>query len=813
MKTLLVEDDRGFAETLRAVLTKQRYLVDVSSDGQSGLELAQTCDYDLILLDWMLPKLDGPNFCKRLRAKGNRTPLLLMTAHDTYTNRVIGLDAGADDYLVKPFDVDELLARIRALLRRGKAFKSVVLEWGPLHLAPSSCRVTWRGEELRLTAKEYEILALFLRNQDRIFSQSALIDRLWSGEETPTENAVRVLIRSLRQKLKQVGAGEILETIYGLGYRLKKPPKDRQMQPSSSNQLVIESQASRKASPASETSPQIVSAGAHPVQSHSVDLSAVWQRHRGSYLNQVTCLEEAVTALQTDVADQGWRRKAWQVAHTLKGSLGSFGLKGISQDCERIAQVFQADRQLEQTQLDTLAQRIRALRQTLEKAGATTQLTPSEAAPIPASALSRQTSRLLVVDEDAGLTNQLKGYASAWGLEVEAANNPAEARQLMETDCPDVVLMDVVFSNLTEDGFSLLAEIAAIHPPVPVLVFTALESLADRVKAVRFGGTGFLHKPLPTTRVLEAITQMRQKDQASEAHLLIVDDDPQLLDILRTLLEPWGFNITFLSDPRQFWHVLEQTSPDLLILDVEMPDFSGVDLCRVVRQDPRWRELPILVLSAHTDVETRQSVFSAGADEYISKPIVAPELITRVVNRLERQQVMQKLAETDGLTGLLNQRRATQELSRLLLLANRQKKPLCFAILDLDHFKQINDRHGHEAGDVVLKCLGERLKQTFRKEDVLARWGGEEFIVALYDITVEQGLDRLKSVLDHWRQQQFVDAHNQKFWTSFSAGVVGFPQDGDDWRSLFRAADVTLYHAKAAGRNQVLSSHAAVSAD
>ena len=297
---------------------------------------------------------------------------------------------------------------------------------------------------------------------------------------------------------------------------------------------------------------------------------------------------------------------------------------------------------------------------------------------------------------------------------------------------------------------------------------------------------------------------MIEKDQASEAHLLIVDDDPQLLDILRTLLEPWGFHITLLSDPRQFWHTLEQSSPDLLILDVEMPGFNGVDLCQVVRQAPRWRELPILILSAHTDVETRQSVFSAGADEYINKPIVAPELITRVVNRLERQHVLQKLAETDGLTGLLNQRRATQDLNRLIRLANRQQKPLCFAILDLDHFKQINDCYGHETGDVVLKCMGDLLKQTFRKEDVLARWGGEEFILALYDITVEQGLERLKHVLERWRQQLFTDIHNHQFGSSFSAGVAVYPQDGNDWQSLFRAADVALYQAKAEGRGQVL---------
>ena len=484
MKTLLVEDDVGLAETLRNVLTKQRYLVHVSFDGQSGLELAQTCEYDLILLDWMLPKLDGPNFCKRLRAKGNRTPLLLMTAHDTHTNRVIGLDAGADDYLVKPFDVEELLARIRALLRRVKGFKASLLEWGPLCLAPNSCRVTWRGEEVRLTAKEYEILALFLRNRERIFSQSALIDRLWSEEETPTENAVRVLIRSLRQKLKKVGAGDIIETIYGLGYRLKQPPRDLRDQLSIRDKLVIDPQAVRGEVKTREMS-DCVSPDVNPARPSSIDLSAVWQRHRNKYLNRVACLEEAVTALQTDIDDQGWRRKAWQAAHTLKGSLGSFGLTAVSQDCEQIAQAFQSDSQLGQSQLNTLAQRIDALRQTLEHSAATCLTQPAE--PV----LKNQLSRLMVVDEDLALADQLKVYAGAWGLEVKAASNPEEARRMIADDPPDVVLMDIFFSDLTEDGFSLLAEMAAVKPSIPVLVFTAQESLKDRVKAVRLGGGGF----------------------------------------------------------------------------------------------------------------------------------------------------------------------------------------------------------------------------------------------------------------------------------------------------------------------------------
>jgi DNA-binding response OmpR family regulator len=181
-----------------------------------------------------------------------------------------------------------------------------------------------------------------------------------------------------------------------------------------------------------------------------------------------------------------------------------------------------------------------------------------------------------------------------------------------------------------------------------VLVFTAQENFADRVKAARLGARGFLQKPMPPAQVIKAIAQALQQSSTPEAKLLIVDDDPQLLDYLRTLLEPWGFNLTLLNNPQQFWETLEQTVPDLLILDVAMPELSGIDLCQVVRNDPRWSELPVLFMSARTDAETVHRVFSAGADDYVNKPIVGPELVARVLNRLERSQIREKLQKFSG---------------------------------------------------------------------------------------------------------------------------------------------------------------------
>lgn len=221
MKLLLVEDDWEISELLKEVLTDQKYVVDVASDGQAGWDYVEAFDYDLILLDVMLPKLDGFSLCRKLREQEYEMPVLMLTAKDTTAEKVRGLDAGADDYIVKPYKLDELLARVRALLRRGIASVSPVLKWGHLSLNSNTCKVWYDDEALKLTAKEYCLLELFMRNGDKLLSRSAILENLWSFEEPPDEDAIKAHIRRLRKKLSKVGASSnFIETVYGLGYRL-----------------------------------------------------------------------------------------------------------------------------------------------------------------------------------------------------------------------------------------------------------------------------------------------------------------------------------------------------------------------------------------------------------------------------------------------------------------------------------------------------------------------------------------------------------------------------------------------------------------
>ena len=223
MRILIVEDDDRIAKPLAEDLKHQHHVIEIASDGVEGWEYAQAIAYDLILLDLLLPKLDGISLCKRLRAVKSPALILMLTAKDTTSDKIIGLDAGADDYLVKPFELEELAARIRALSRRSLETKPLILSYGKLQLHSPTREVTYSGKVLTLTPKEYMILELFLRHPNRVFSRAAILEKLWeldkiiqSGDKT-----VRTHITNLRRKLRAAGmSADFLETVHGMGYRL-----------------------------------------------------------------------------------------------------------------------------------------------------------------------------------------------------------------------------------------------------------------------------------------------------------------------------------------------------------------------------------------------------------------------------------------------------------------------------------------------------------------------------------------------------------------------------------------------------------------
>jgi len=222
MRLLLIEDDNRIAKPIRAELQFQNYVVELAKDGEQGLELANRTAYDLILLDLLLPKLDGISVCNKLRMEGFDRPILMMTALSSTQDKVLGLDSGADDYIVKPFELEELSARVRALLRRGVNKGSPLLTWGELSVDPARCTASFRGEPVSLTPTEYRILTFFLRHPNETFSKESILQRLWLPEETVGDDLVKSHMKGLRRKLKEAGiTQDLIETVYGFGYRLK----------------------------------------------------------------------------------------------------------------------------------------------------------------------------------------------------------------------------------------------------------------------------------------------------------------------------------------------------------------------------------------------------------------------------------------------------------------------------------------------------------------------------------------------------------------------------------------------------------------
>lgn len=223
MRILLVEDDTSVASFIIKGLKEELYAIDATGDGEEGFQMASTIPYDLLILDVMVPKMDGFTICRRLREKDSTTPILLLTARDTVEARVTGLDTGADDYLTKPFAFPELLARIRALLRRGQTQTSTRLTAADLELDPIAHRVWRTGQEIMLTNKEYALLEYLLRNANRVLTRTAIIDHVWDIQYDSMTNIVDVHIRSLRSKVDRDFSEPLIHTVRGVGYVLKAP--------------------------------------------------------------------------------------------------------------------------------------------------------------------------------------------------------------------------------------------------------------------------------------------------------------------------------------------------------------------------------------------------------------------------------------------------------------------------------------------------------------------------------------------------------------------------------------------------------------
>ncbi len=639
MNILLVEDDLPTRTLLAAALTAQHYRVEQAEDGQTGFALAEQRAYDLILLDVMLPKLDGITVCRQLRDAGQSSPILLLTAKHHASDRIMGLDAGADDYVVKPFVLDEVLARVRALLRRERTIAPASIIWETIHLNPANSEVRCGDRPLHLTPKEYCLLELFLRNPKRIFSRQAILDRLWDFADSPGEATVSTHLKCLRQKLKVGGANDPIETVHGLGYRLRPSPQP-QRHPAPPHDLDSLDSSDSSNSPDVEPDAESLAANLDYRQRIAANIAAIWARSKATFLAQVETIAEAIARLSQDQISPAMQQQAQQNAHKLTGGLGIFGLMEGSHLARELEAALQQQTRLEPAQAVHLTEVVNSLRQLLvakpiDEVNITAPPNPQKTDPVEKLGYQPQ---LLIVDDDVDLAEQVRREAIAWGLRVELATDLAVARGAIAQAPTDVILLDLNLSH-PNDGLELLQDLEQRLPRIPVLAFTAGGSLADRLAVACSGGCVYLQKPLLPHDILTSVANaLHQSQMPHHNRVLIMDDDATVIDSLTHLLQPLGVEVSGLSNPQQFWDRLTAIAPNLLVLDLEMPDVNGIELCRTVRSDPHWQRLPILFLSAHATPPEVDRAFAAGADDYLSKTTPQAELATHILHRLQLRQ-------------------------------------------------------------------------------------------------------------------------------------------------------------------------------
>lgn len=836
MKILIVEDDSSVAQILAEILTHQTYAVENTADGKSALELILAYDYDLIILDVCLPELDGVSVCRQARAAGKQMPILLLTGYASSREKAIGLDAGADDYIVKPFEREELVARIRALLRRSGSLNQPILTWGELNLDPTSCEVSYAGEVLSLTPKEYALLELFLRNTRRVFSCGMILEHLWSYDDTPGEEAVRTHIKGLRQKLKAIGAPtNLIETVYGIGYRLKPLERSNQID---NNKIssVINCENTDVKSIKDKAKENVSLSNVRSVLGEEVNsaIAAIWERHQPRVKEQLVILKQATQGIIKQRITPELLNTARQEAHSLAGCLGTFGISNgsvIARQIEQLLQanILQANRNFNVRDVSSLTNLVEQLQQEVNS-----RITPSQTPVGDSSSADSSSADSSSIDISPSDNYQFESYQvlvlerknqimqifqtlkskkksekskeekvelGKEKLELEKQIIPIHATDLENArrglyEChPHVVIVETDICSDLAELCRFLGECDARKPAVPIIIIGDKSETESTLHCLRNGRHRILERvAVNEINISAALREMLQVTDSAEAKVLIVDDDASLGATVKALLQPWGLNATVLTKVSHFWETLESVAPDLLILDVEMPEKNGITICQEVRNHPYWSELPIVFLTVHNDAETVNQVFSVGADDFVCKPIIGPELVTRIINRLERIKIWKNLAESDTLTKLANRHKAKQELEKLLSLSRRYGHCFCLILIDIDNFQQINLRDGRAGGDKILREIAFHLRDEFRLEDVVARWGGDEFVIGLYGASRDEGYACITKAL----------ADLQLLEVTFSGGIAEFPSDAQTLEMLYQTASSAMRMAANLGGNAII---------
>jgi diguanylate cyclase (GGDEF)-like protein len=510
-------------------------------------------------------------------------------------------------------------------------------------------------------------------------------------------------------------------------------------------------------------------------------------------------LAAAVTADKREAALEG----LFHIFHTIKGSGASFRLQEISTaaaEAETLVGALRRGEAGDPGALGGVLARLRAL-------GTAADVTDKTAPPAEPEAAPRYRNtqlcrRVYVCDDEPGIGEQLEAQLSCFGYAVSVFQDPASLHRAVMGVPPDVVIMDIMFP----DRVSGTDVVAALHSemavPPPVVFLSTERGFTARLKAVQAGGQAYFVKPIKVTDLVDTLDALTARHDPEPYRVLVIDDEPAVAGYHSAILEQAGMVTRLLHDPAEILEALSGFKPDLVLMDMYMPQCSGRDLSRLIRQIPEFVSLPIVFLSSETDKLKQVSALRVGAEGFLTKPIQPDDLIAAVAIRAERMRTLRSLMVRDSLTGLFNHTFLSQFLETALANAKRNGNRLCFVMIDVDHFKKVNDSYGHPAGDQVLVALSRLLQQRLRDSDMVGRYGGEEFALVMQNVSAAEALAVVDEIRGDFAKVGFRSG-DTAFSCTFSAGIAAFPPvQGAE--ALTEAADRALYAAKHAGRNRVV---------
>lgn len=535
--------------------------------------------------------------------------------------------------------------------------------------------------------------------------------------------------------------------------------------------------------------------------------------------DKLTELSQAIEAAKGEPANLELLDEVKGLAHKMKGTGGSLGFRKVGEHMafiedsaikmkelpeeERTHIWHQIDRSLVDARMDgeqEAREVIDVMNSGAEEDEASPDQEKSDDKERPAMA------RIMVVDRDKDFLEVVEELGKEASVEVIRAQTTPEALDKAAQYPLDAALINIV-SEKSQEGFRLAREIRSLpgnHNLPLAFISGESSSVQDEADATHAGASLYLNKPFKPDSLEKAVEHLVAIRQGGRPRILITDDDEFFANTIALVLRNEGMIVKTLNDPNQILDTMQEFPPDMLLLDVMMPGITGFDVCRKLRKVPRWRDLPIIFLTGQTGVEARVEAFRCGGDDYLPKPVVNEELLTRVKVRIDRAAMLRERSDKDTITGLLLRRAFSEQLSAILAESERINCNFSICLLDVDHFKKVNDTHGHLAGDRVLAGLGQLLSKRFRVDDIRGRWGGEEFILAFRRETKERIHKAVDRVLEEFRGMEFESDSGVKFHCSFSGGLATYPDDGETIFDLVQTADQRLYIAKENGRNQIV---------